>query len=92
MKSGASARSTKTSRYESRSETFLKCQSGMPWRPLGRRPEDERGPARALALHMPALMPLFMRLNPLLFLLQSNLLPFSICQPRWRAWARERGF
>lgn len=34
----------------------------------------------------------FMHLNPLLFLMQSNLLPFSICQPRWRAWARERGF
>ena len=27
-------------------------------------------------------MPFFMHLNPLLFLLQSNLLPFSICQPR----------
>lgn len=35
---------------------------------------------------------IFMHLNPLLFLLQSNLLPFSICQPRLRTLARERGF
>lgn len=34
----------------------------------------------------------FMHLNPLLFLLQSNLPSFFICQPRWRASARERGF
>ena len=37
-------------------------------------------------------MPFFMHLNPILFLLQSNLLPFFICQPRLRALARERGF